>query len=268
MTPQQFAGAYLHTAQLVTAGTGIDAYVLLAQWANETDWGNVVIGNNLANIRCSPTTFCQYATLEDFAQACIATFHNGYYGAVLAATTPVAQLAAIVASPWDSGHYGGSLAAFYFPPAPAPKPVRRRSTVIVSTTKSLHQFCRGTDLALYHRRRASGAWSPWAGLGGRLGSPEIVAGVDDQGTIIVSVVGANPDGSSNALFYDFVSTDDGLTFAAAVPNAGGGDGLTTLAVLEPSGASSAVATLSPLQAQQLQEAHDAIQRIEAAEKSA
>jgi hypothetical protein len=75
----------------------------------------VVVGNNLGNIRCSPTTFCRYASLDDFAAACIATFHNGFYGAVLAATTPKAQLAAIVASPWSSGHYGGSLDAYYQP---------------------------------------------------------------------------------------------------------------------------------------------------------
>ncbi len=115
MTPANFAGNYGATADQVAAGTGIDPIVLQAQWANETAWGTVVVGNNLGNIRCSSTTFCQYATLADFAVACIATWHNGYYGAVLSATTADAQLAAICASPWSSGHYGGSLAAFYTP---------------------------------------------------------------------------------------------------------------------------------------------------------
>jgi hypothetical protein len=115
MTPAQFAGAYNATARTVSDGTGIDNVVLLAQWANETAWGTVVVGNNLGNIRCSPTTFCQYATLADFAIACIATFHNGFYNAVLAATTPQTQLAALVASPWSSNHYGGSLDSFYQP---------------------------------------------------------------------------------------------------------------------------------------------------------
>ena len=115
MTPAEFAGAYNATARTVSDGTGIDNVVLLAQWANETAWGTVVVGNNLGNIRCSPTTFCQYATLADFATACIATFHNGLYNAVLAATTPQAQLAAIVASPWSANHYGGSLDSFYLP---------------------------------------------------------------------------------------------------------------------------------------------------------
>jgi hypothetical protein len=115
MTPRQFHDTYRPTADTVSLGTGIDPLVLLAQWANETAWGTVVVGNNLGNIRCSPTTFCQYVTLGDFALACIATWHNGYYAAVLAAVGPAAQLAAICASPWSSGHYGGSLQSFYAP---------------------------------------------------------------------------------------------------------------------------------------------------------
>jgi hypothetical protein len=115
MTPAAFAAAYGTTARAVSDGTGIDSAVLLAQWANETAWGTQVFGNNLGNIRCSPTTFCKYATLQDFTAACIATFHNGFYEPVLAAKTSQAQLAAIVASPWSSGHYGGSLQSFYDP---------------------------------------------------------------------------------------------------------------------------------------------------------
>ena len=115
MTPAQFAATYGTTARTVSDGTGIDSAVLLAQWANETAWGTVVFGNNLGNIRCSPTSFCRYATLDDFAAACIATFHNGFYNAVLAATTPEAQLAALVASPWSANHYGGNLHPFYDP---------------------------------------------------------------------------------------------------------------------------------------------------------
>ena len=108
MTPQDFAAAYLPTAQEVSRGTGIDSYALLAQWGVETAWGSAINNaNNLGNIRCSPTTFCEYASLEDFAAAAIATWRNGYYGAVLAtAGQPVAaQLHAIGASPWDAGHY-------------------------------------------------------------------------------------------------------------------------------------------------------------------
>lgn len=274
MTPQQFADAYLHTAQLVTAGTGINAYVLLAQWANETDWGNVVVGNNLGNIRCSPTTFCQFATLEDFAQTCIATFHNGYYAAVLAAVTPAEQLAAIVASPWDAHHYGGSLAAFYtqlpVPPPPSPPPTPRRSFTMATAT-SLHQFCRGADNALWHRRRKAGAWSDWTRLGGALGTDVVAPAQDEQGALVASVVG------TDAKFYDFVSTDDGLTWAESGPH-GGGDGLVAVGaaaaaavdlspVLQAIQAIS-VSALSPAQAAQLQQAADILTRLEAAFRAA
>jgi hypothetical protein len=51
----------------VHLGTGIDSDVLLAQWGVETIWGSAINkANNLANTRCSPTTFCQYATLDDW----------------------------------------------------------------------------------------------------------------------------------------------------------------------------------------------------------
>jgi len=115
MDPRAFAQLYQPYADVVSRGTGIDPGVLLAQWANETAWGSVVVGNNLGNIRCSPTTFCQYATLEDFSLACIATWQNGYYAAVLAAVGVEAQLAAVCASPWSGGHYGGNLHPFYDP---------------------------------------------------------------------------------------------------------------------------------------------------------
>jgi hypothetical protein len=113
MSPAAFTAAYLPTASEVSRGTGIDPYVLLAQWACETGWGVFVYGFNLGNIRCSRTSFCRYLSLEEFANACIYTWHNGYYPDVLAATTPQAQLAAICASPWDAGHYGGTLQPYY-----------------------------------------------------------------------------------------------------------------------------------------------------------
>jgi hypothetical protein len=113
MTPDAFAAAYRATAEEVAAGTGIDPIALLTQWAAETAWGTVVIGFNLGNIRCSATTFCRYSSLDEFAAACVATFHNGFYNPVLAADNAVAQLAAIVQSPWSADHYGGSLSGFY-----------------------------------------------------------------------------------------------------------------------------------------------------------
>ena len=116
MTPAQFHAAYRLTADKVSAGTGIDPIVLLAQWANETSWGTSWAGApfNLGNIENNGVVV-HYSSLDEFARACIATFHNGRYDAVLAAKTADAQLAAIVASPWSAGHYGGSLQAFYSP---------------------------------------------------------------------------------------------------------------------------------------------------------
>jgi len=120
VVPTYFQTVYMPEADAVSHGTGIDPYVLLAQWGRETGWGSVVNNqNNLANIRCPShpggpyDSFCQYPTLGDFALACIATWHNGYYAAVLAAVGAETQMAAICASPWDSGHYGGSLQPDY-----------------------------------------------------------------------------------------------------------------------------------------------------------
>src|SRR2546429_8957509 len=144
MTPAAFAAAFGTIAREVSDGTGIDSAVLLAQWANETARGTVVVGNNLGHIRCSPTTFCRYASLGDFATACIATFHNGFYNAVLAAKTPEAQLAALVASPWDSNHYGGSLQSFYVPVevyemTPAEEPTLNRFDSILAGCPPHHK---------------------------------------------------------------------------------------------------------------------------------
>jgi hypothetical protein len=115
MTPAEFHAAFRPCADQVATGTNIDPIALLAQWANETAWGTVVVGNNLGNIRDTPTSFARYPSLDAFAAACIATYHNGFYPGVLAATNAVDQLAAICASPWSSGHYGGSLQAYYSP---------------------------------------------------------------------------------------------------------------------------------------------------------
>jgi len=116
VTPANFAGAYKTTAEQVWAGTGIAPSALLAQWANETAWGTSWAGApfNLANIENAGRVIA-YPSLAAFVQACIATWHNGFYSRVLAARTANDQLAAIVASPWSAGHYGGSLAGFYAP---------------------------------------------------------------------------------------------------------------------------------------------------------
>jgi hypothetical protein len=114
VTPQQFDATYRSVANAVSAGTGIDPIALETQWANETSWGVSWAGApyNLGNIE-SNGKVVQYSSFPEFINACIAVFHEPPYRAVLAANNAVDQLAAIVASPWSAGHYGGSLAGYY-----------------------------------------------------------------------------------------------------------------------------------------------------------
>ena len=126
MTPSEFALAYRPQADIVSAGTGIDSLVLLAQWGVETDWGNAINNpNNLGNIRCvlnwpCVAGFAQFPNLTSFCSEAIGTWHNGFYPDVLSAVGAPAQIAAIAASPWDAGHYdsgtgpGSALWAAYF----------------------------------------------------------------------------------------------------------------------------------------------------------
>ena len=125
MTPAEFRTLYLPEAAAVSHGTGIDPDVLLAQWGVETAWGASMFNAcNLGNIRCLQSVpcvggFAQFPDLGSFCLNCIAVWHNGMYGPVLAAKTPSAQLLAIGQSPWDAGHYnngggpGSSIVAAY-----------------------------------------------------------------------------------------------------------------------------------------------------------
>ena len=106
----------------------------------------------------------------------------------------------------------------------------------MATTKSLHAFCRGNGPAfnLYHRRRdASGVWTAWKSLGGKLGPSGISVGVDPKGALVVSVEGMAADGTGDGRYYDTTSADDGLTWSAFADNGAGGDSLTMQAVLVP-----------------------------------
>jgi hypothetical protein len=106
VTPTEFVVKYRPYADTVSAGTGIDPFVLLAQWGIETGWGNQIYNaNNLGNIRDAPGSFAQLTTLDAFCQLAIATWHNGYYGGVLGVVGQEAQCIAIGNSPWDAGHY-------------------------------------------------------------------------------------------------------------------------------------------------------------------
>jgi hypothetical protein len=204
MNAVDFHAAYAETARLVARGTGILPNVLLAQWAVETAWGEAVNNRcNLGNIRCSRVTFCQYATLDDFAAACVATWHNGNYPNVLGAGTAAAQLDAIAASPWSSDHYGGSPSAklhsnFATMPAAALNSEDSTMGLLAHPTISgrLDLVVVGTDKAVYHFGGSADALAAGA-------APENWGGVGVAGTLSatwspdgnqISVAVAGPDG--------------------------------------------------------------------------
>jgi len=228
MTPQAltFIANFGGVADQVAAGTGLSRWALLVQWAKETATGTQILNrNNLGNIRCSSTTFCQYATLADFGAAAIATWENGFYGAVLAtAGQPVrTQLLAIGASPWDAGHYGlkecgyagCSLIASWQTEFDSvdPQPKLRRAVTILATQNTVNLFVRGTDNALYQNRFDGSAWSGWRSLGGRMATPDIIAMRTLTGIDVFIV------GQDNAA-YLIASNDDGATWSPYV-NLGG-----------------------------------------------
>ena len=254
MTPEDFVDAYLPTAQEVHASTGIDPVCLLAQWANETAWGSAWAGapNNLGNIRCSPTSFCQYSTLNEFATAASVVWHqsdfintqypHGFepFRATAAASDPAGALQAIIASPWDAGHYGGSLATYYAPLAalfPVPDP---SGGLIVAMAGVLHRFLRGVDLALYHCvEQADGSVGPWVLVGGRLGSSAIYGGALSSGHLVITVDGAQTNPVTGGIEPDGFKYDylfDGSSWTGPTKN-GQGDGMLVLGASGDSGGS-------------------------------
>lgn len=258
MTPQQFSAAYLPTAQTVSAGTGIDPYVLLAQWALETGWGESFAGQyNLGNIRSASGPFLNFASLADFAFVAIETWHNGFYLGVLASAGQSAadQIAAIGASPWDAGHYGspaGSHLLPYYQQLAPPAPTKPRRPLILSTGTSTNLFVRGLDNELFHNRFDGTAWSGWKDLGGSLSQPDIAASAAN-GRIDVYVIGAG------GAIYQISSTDDGLTWGPYVALGGQQNG--PLAVVGP--ASAPVATPTPAPAVDLSPVLDSLAAITA-----
>lgn len=269
MTPaaQAFIANYGGVADQVAAGTGLSRWALLVQWGVETALGTRIFNrNNLANIRCSPTTFCQYATLDDFARDCIATFHNGFYNAVLAtAGQPVRnQLLAIGASPWDAGHYGQSVCGYAgcalialwqsdFDSVQDQPKRRRRAVVTVASQNTINMFVRGTDNALWQNRFDGTAWTGWRSLGGRLGVPDIVP-VKGPSRLDLFIMGQD-----NAM-YRIGSTDDGVTWSA-FENLGGNLSNGTLTAVGEGMVSGTPVDLTPVE-QQLTTLTTTVNKIE------
>lgn len=137
MTPSRFAEHYHPAAAEAAHLTGVDANVILAQWAVETGWGSSALAinhHNLAGIRWyghagtvqvggtrgkAGTGFSGYPSVAAFVLDYAHTLRLSYYDAVRHARTARAQLSALGQSPWDAGHYvlgglvGGSLISAY-----------------------------------------------------------------------------------------------------------------------------------------------------------
>jgi hypothetical protein len=254
MTPQirAFSDRFGATADTVAAGTGFNRWALLVQWAVETTNGTQVFGNNPGNIRCGPGVFCQYASLQDFARACIATWHStdppplDPWRAQAAGKTMREQLLAIGNSPWDAGRYGlkecgyagCSLIQRWLADFDGIGDTYAKGVVIMAAD-TINVLVRGTDKSLVHRRFDGTAWGPWQSLGGMLGTPSINVVRRQNGDIHAFIIGN--DGVS---IFEVVSTDDGVTWSGFQPMNGAGDGLVAIGT-------SAVATLTPAEAGQL-----------------
>jgi hypothetical protein len=94
----------------------------------------------------------------------------------------------------------------------------------MAASGALHQFVRGNNNELFHRKFTAKAWTPWASLGGILTGDAISGGVDTEGILAVTVQG---QGTPPGLF-DISSADDGATWSNFTPNGGSGTGLVTI----------------------------------------
>ena len=106
---QAFVDGMLGNAKTASAATGFLPSVILAQWANETNWGRSpawVYGHNFAGV--SPGgALAGYPTIATGLAAYIATANSPLYNPVRAAKPAgsIAQARALGASPWAGSHY-------------------------------------------------------------------------------------------------------------------------------------------------------------------
>lgn len=104
--PGDLAGAASQASSL----TGLNSNVILAQWIAENGY-TVPKNNNFGNIMIPGTNTVQTYPTIAAGVAAYANFlkNNSNYAGIMSSAggTPTNQLAAIIASPWDEGHYGG-----------------------------------------------------------------------------------------------------------------------------------------------------------------
>lgn len=109
-TPVSFFTTYAPTAKKVQAATGLFASVALAQWANETRYGESLNWPgyewNFAGIAIyGPGSTNGFPSRTAGIQAYIENIKATTYASVLAAKTWDGQAKALGASPWATGHY-------------------------------------------------------------------------------------------------------------------------------------------------------------------
>lgn len=109
----QLSQAEANYAASVAAQTGLAPSVVTTWVGRESGWGTTKNGSNYLNIGPGYT----YPTVAAAASAAanLINTSSDYAGIRTAAATgnPSAQIDAIQASPWDAGHYGGTLSSDY-----------------------------------------------------------------------------------------------------------------------------------------------------------
>jgi flagellum-specific peptidoglycan hydrolase FlgJ len=128
---QEFINKMTPYAQKAATGTQRDAGVILAQWAQESNWGQDHKANKMNNyggiryigkpavqknaVEYKTTngngSFAAFRTVDDFVNDFIRVNNlSGYgYPAVRAASTPEQEIKALAASKYDAGGYGGGI---------------------------------------------------------------------------------------------------------------------------------------------------------------
>lgn len=98
----------------VTAGTGLDPRVVTSWVGTESGWGIHKPGHNYLNIRASSSSFKNFRSTDEAADAAIGLVRgSSYYTGIVASAAqgPAAQIEAIGASKW--GTEGGLLAKVF-----------------------------------------------------------------------------------------------------------------------------------------------------------
>lgn len=97
-------------AHLVADGIGYDPNVIRAMVQQEGNFKGATGSFNFLNMKGTDGKWQSFSSVSEAAAAAIKNFGTKLYANVAAAkgAAPAVQIAAIAASPWDEGHYGGA----------------------------------------------------------------------------------------------------------------------------------------------------------------